>query len=528
MWPSLVALAGCVALSIAVAFDAGGYFPTSFVPAAAVAFAILGVLLAVRLPYWRPSTDSLIAVGALAALTAWTGLSATWAPDPSEAVIAFERAVFYLGFFALALLAAGSGRPARLVLWGALTVAVVVVGAGLLSRLFPELIDDGLRASEFQDFRLSYPLGYWNAFGAAAALGAILAVGMAADPRGAPAARALTCGLAVLFATAMYFSLSRGGWLALGLGIVALLLLGAHRASVLTTLVIAGVATAGCVLRLRGYDALVDDPAAGAGQESEGRAFAGWLLALAGLAALAQGVVAGSARSVPMRDLGRRLRRSAPYVAAGGFLVLVCVYLALATQIEGGAAGALRDSSDWVERQWDDFMAPASFSASGTARLTTARGSRSDLWRVAFDGFESDPLRGDGAGAFQIRWTRERDVDEDARDAHSLGFETLGELGLVGGLLLLAFLGAVVRAAIRARSRPGGLRRSEAAAAGAAAVVWVGHSMVDWDWQLPGLTCIALLTAAPLFPEGRALRRRGVSSSGAERSTPSRRSEWPS
>jgi hypothetical protein len=32
--------------------------------------------------------------------------------------------------------------------------------------------------------------------------------------------------------------------------------------------------------------------------------------------------------------------------------------------------------------------------------------------------------------------------------------------------------------------------------------------MVDWDWQLPAITGVALLAAASLFPEGRRVGRR--------------------
>jgi O-antigen ligase len=176
--------------------------------------------------------------------------------------------------------------------------------------------------------------------------------------------------------------------------------------------------------------------------------------------------------------------------------------------VEGHAANGLHDSSNFIGRQWRDFMHPAVQSQAGAARLVTAKGTRSDLYRVAIDGFEAHPLRGDGAGGFQVRWARTRRVDEDVRNAHSLELETLGELGLVGILLLLAFLGAVVVAAVRSRLRPGGLGRGQSAAVAAGFAVWLAHSFVDWDWQMPAFTGCALLLAAPLFPYGRTRRRR--------------------
>jgi O-antigen ligase len=79
-------------------------------------------------------------------------------------------------------------------------------------------------------------------------------------------------------------------------------------------------------------------------------------------------------------------------------------------------------------------------------------------------------------------------------DAHSLYFETLGELGLVGGLLLGLFIFAVAAGTVAAaRARPDDLVLPAAAAAMAAFAV---HAGVDWDWELPAVTLPALLLAA--------------------------------
>ena len=80
-------------------------------------------------------------------------------------------------------------------------------------------------------------------------------------------------------------------------------------------------------------------------------------------------------------------------------------------------------------------------------------------------------------------------------DAHSLYLETLGELGLVGLLLLAAFLFYPLRRAIASRRSPG------VAAAAGAAVAFLAHAGVDWDWSrsavvVAGLACLAAVLLA--------------------------------
>jgi O-antigen ligase len=220
-------------------------------------------------------------------------------------------------------------------------------------------------------------------------------------------------------------------------------------------------------------------------------------------------IAAGRASPLLMQALRRVVRPLLIALCAVAALVALAGYAARAGAVEGHTDRALRSARDFVSRQWQDFLRPTTGVEQGRARLTTAKGTRSDLYRVAFDGFEAHPLRGDGAGGFTVRWMQDRRVYEQVRDAHSLELETLGELGAVGGLLLLGFLVTLGWAAVGARVRPAALPRSHAAAVGAACSVWVAHSAVDWDWQMPALTGCVLVLAATLYPVGRR-RRTGV------------------
>jgi len=505
-WPALPAAGVIVFLLLRLGFDQGGYFPAAFTSAGAIAFIALAVLV-VRPARERFSTHALVAIGALAAFACWTGLSRSWSVVPDVPLLDMQRAMLYLALFGLALLAADSGRNARVLVWSVLGVIVVLVGAGLLSRLQPDLVPTTIDPLIAAAYRLDYPPGYWNTFGALASMGAVLATGLAADARGSAVLRAAAAGAAVLLVVAMYLSLSRGAWLALILGLVVLVVIAANRGSLLLTLLIAGGAAVVAILRLRGYPALVLDPEAGSGQLVQGSAYTRELLGLVLVAVAAQAALTRIRVSSLVEQQMRTLRR---FALIGGAVIVVLAalagYVVKGGEAEGGVTAAVNDATGWLDRQWQDFLDPATSPGVGTARLVTAKGSRSDLYRVAIDGFEAQPLIGGGAGSFEVRHARERDIDEKVRDAHSLPLETLSELGAVGMVLLLTFFGAVATTARRALAGKGAIRPAEAGAVTAAFAVWLGHACVDWDWEMPALTGTALVLSAPLFQRGR--RRR--------------------
>ena len=521
-WPALPAAAVAVFVLLRLGFDQGGYFPAAYTATGAIAFIALAVLV-LRPAQERLSAHALIATGALAAYACWIGLSRMWTVVPDVPLLDMRRAMLYLALFGLGLLAADSGRNARVLVWSVLAAVVAICGAGLLSRLQPDLVTSTTDPFVAVFYRLDHPLGYWNAFGAVASLGAVLALGLAADVRGHMALRCVAVGAALLLVVAMYLSLSRGAWLALILGVVVLMAIAPHRWALLLTLVIVAGAAALAILRLEAYPALVLDPNAGSGQEAQGSAFTRELIAFVVAAAAAQAAL--SLIRVPsLLDSHVALLRRITLVGGAVVLVLVAIagYAAKGDEAEGGATAAVDGATAWLDRQWEDFLNPTANASEGTgaARLINVKGARSDLYRVAIDGFETQPLIGGGAGSFEVRYARERDVDVKSRDAHSLPLETLSELGAIGMSLLLGFMGAVVTAARRSLGGKGAIRPAEAAAVTAAVAVWLAHASVDWDWEMPVLTGIAIVLSAALFQRGR--RRRSRRQRTESRSTPRR------
>ena len=161
------------------------------------------------------------------------------------------------------------------------------------------------------------------------------------------------------------------------------------------------------------------------------------------------------------------------------------VAVVLVVGIAGGLAGVA------ALEQTPDSRSSGAATASRFGSTDTLRYS---YWGVALDAFARDPLVGTGSGGFAVEWRRQQDRPEPAVDAHSLYVETLSELGLVGAVLLLAFMAGVVWATARLH------RREPALVAGPAAalVVWAVHAGLDWDWEMPALTGISLLLAAAL------------------------------
>jgi O-antigen ligase len=224
------------------------------------------------------------------------------------------------------------------------------------------------------------------------------------------------------------------------------------------------------------------------------------VVALAGAAQAALTAVRAPAW-LPARE--RMLR---PRMLAGAATIVVVALFAGALLGGGAVTESARDARSWVDRQWQEFLDPAAAPGPGTQRLLTARGARSDPYRVALEGFKDHPIIGGGAGSFEVRYMRDRHIDLKLRDAHSLPLETLSELGAVGLLALLVFFGAVAAAAWRGIRGTSVGRPQEAAAVTAAFVVWLVDVCVDWDWEMPALTGTAVVLSATLFQRRR--RRR--------------------
>lgn len=458
-----------------LAFFSGGYFDRARLGAAVGAWVLLALALVVvdrRVRVVPRRGPAAVALGGMALLTAWTALSALWAPGGVEAADALQRAALYLGGLGAAWLLLQGRAIARWVEPALAGGTLVVTGYALCERVLPGVVE--LTRTVSAGGRLDQPLSYWNASGALAALGAVLCVRLAGDRTRPDALRCAAAAGAAPLMLGVYLTFSRGSITALGVGLAVVLAL-APTWPQLRSATIALEAAALCVLTAAALPAvrLVSEAHA----ERDGAILLVVLLAaMAGAAALQRwSARAEAAETAPSGELPR-----ARTVVRLGAVAAVLLALApfAAGAIEGGSDGAGAGS------------ATPAFGATNE-RLGSLSSRRFDYWKAAAKGFADAPLLGEGAGGFRAIWLRERDVDERVLDAHSLPIETAAELGLIGLALLLALAGGVAAAARRvARSDA-----SVAAGPAAALAVWAAHAAIDWDWELPALTLVAVVLA---------------------------------
>jgi tetratricopeptide (TPR) repeat protein len=120
------------------------------------------------------------------------------------------------------------------------------------------------------------------------------------------------------------------------------------------------------------------------------------------------------------------------------------------------------------------------------ARLTDPENTvRIEHWRVALDEFKRERAHGGGAGTFEINWYRYRRTSQTVTDAHSLYIEVLGELGLVGIVLLLTAIVAILTGVAR---RVNGPDRALFATILAALAAWALAAGIDWHWEMPAVS----------------------------------------
>jgi O-antigen ligase len=452
----------------------GAFALRHWAPVALLGLAILAAAAASG-ALWVPERAARLALLALWGFAAWTLLSAIWAESPGRALEGAGRTALYASLFTVPCAMTWNGRNAARV--GGLLVASLATIAGIT---LVELLADP--ESLFLAGRLDDPVGYRNATACLFAVAFWPLVSAAAHHGLSPALRApafsagaLVLGLAFLTqARGVALGLLLGGAVAIGLGPDRL------RRAWVAAILVGGLALASDRL-LTPFHAFSDSGDATAADISP----AVDALVVLVLASLAVGLV-GALFDGGLRLAGPARATIRRTMAAG----LVLATLAAAV----GAVAAVGNPLSFVSDRYDEFRSLET-TAPGDSRLTFGGGQRADLWRVALDEFEAQPLTGVGEGSYAFRYYEERRTDRNLSTPHSLAFSVIAELGAVGALLLLLFLGALCAAVASRWRRADPRARWWASALLAAATVGLGESTVDWIWLVPGVVGVCFLLA---------------------------------
>ncbi len=426
-----------------------------------------------------PGRAATVAVGGLVALGLWSLLSARWAPSTSLAAEGGQRLLVLGGLLLVLVLLV---RDARAAAWsvGAATAGVLGVAVWTLLRM---LGDDGLDV--FLAGRLNGPLGYVNGQGSVYVLALMACLSLAGWRRSALLAGG-GAGAATLLAGLALLTQSRGVVLATVLGVLVVILCVGGRlrragaAVVIGAAIVAVLPTLTDVLSRTTFE----------GTPASAVRDAGTALLLASVAVgVAWGLLVAAAARLPAATV-RGLRRAA-------------VVAIVAVAVVGLVVAAVRAPTiaDRVADQYTAFV-EVDVQPDGTGqRLLSGAGTRYDYWRIAVDAFADRPMIGTGAGGYAIPYFRERRTPEDIQQPHSLGFQTLAELGLVGGLLLAAFAAALLWGVVAAVRRAGSDPRERFLVAAGAGMVaaWALHANIDWIALLPGVTGVAFVGAAAVL-----------------------------
>jgi O-antigen ligase len=493
--------AGLGAVLAAIALRAGGGLQLGPTTEVEMALDIGGglvaaaALLAGRDRRAAHGTPALLCFVALVALTI---ASVLWSVNPSDSWLEASRTLSYAVVFGAGMVFARMAPHRWSSLVGATVIASVIICAyALLTKVFP----GALNPNEVYA-RLREPFGYWNAVGLMAALGAPGCLWLGARRDGHAALNALAYPALGLMLLTLLLAYSRGGLLALAVGLglwFVLVPLRLRGAAVLAASASGAVLAAAWAFSQDGLskDRMALDQRASAGHEL------GLLLIVLIALLLVAGLAIGFATA-------RRAPRTETRRTAGVAILVVLALVPVALAVD--LAFSSRGLGGSISHGWKQLTDPhASTPPNDPGRLAAVGSVRARYWNEALKMWKGHSGKGVGAGGYATLRPRYRQDDLDVRHAHGYVVQTLADLGLAGMLISVALLGFWLVAATSAVGRRRGLphtpERIGLLTLLTVVVIFGVHSFVDWTWFVPGNAVPALLCAGwlagrgPLTPE---------------------------
>jgi O-antigen ligase len=428
-----------------------------------------------------------VGVGLLAAFAVWCGITLLWSVAPDRTWGYINRSVAYTLVVVLAIAAASSApRVIERIAFGWLAVALVCALYALAGKVMPgaEILGINFNHTAVAS-RLRAPLEYWNALALVMVLAMPIALRLATDDTRRERTRLF--GISALFILMLILGMtySRGGLVAFAVALVVVTVLGREKlrglavigATVLATIPVLGLAFSRPALKA------INIPLA---ERTPDGIVLGLVLAgsLIGLLIAAWGMLRLEERARWSEENTQLVWRGLAATAA------VIGVFAL-----GGIATADGGPSGFVHNAWHEFSKTSKDNVSDPARIISSNsGNRWVWWEEAAGAWSAKPFGGWGAGSFPVTHKLYRRVELGVAQPHSVPLQFLAETGLIGALIIMGGVALLFYAALdRVRRMAPGREREIAVALLAGAVAWLVHGLVDWDWDIPGVTVPALL-----------------------------------
>ncbi len=465
------------------------------------AAAAAGILWSGSLRFSAPRR-AMVAVGLLAAFALWSGISIAWSVAPNQTWIELNRAISYALVLALAVtVGASHARSIELAAGGFLLLTLVVALYGLGQKVLPGVHLTGVfdldQTAVFP--RLQQPFGYWNALALFIAMGVPIALALAVDKARTDRVRMLGLLSVVVLLLTLAMTYSRGGVLALAVGLAAGIAVSGARLRSLMWIGLAGAAAVpSVVIALADHNLTAAFVPLAARERTGAELGAVLVVSLVVLWFVGSRVMAVERRARIGPERGRRI----------GHLVVLLVSIVLAFGVVGVALSS-RGLTGSISHAWNSFTATKGTSVYNPDRLLSVDSeNRWVWWKEAVQAFSDRPVGGWGAGSFAVVHLLYRRNTLSVTEAHNVPLQLLAETGIVGAVLAVGAFGLLLASGVaRTRRRPLGGERLLAAALLAGAVTYAVHACYDWDWDIPGVTLPALMLLGVLAGASRQRRR---------------------
>lgn len=454
-----------------------------FLGAAAASAALAGVL-----PRPAPGRAGVAFLALLSGLVLWSGLSILWSIEPDRSWSYFNRGVAYLAFAVVGLHAGALLRRApRVVAAGLAVLLAAVLLWALAGKVVPALFPDGGRVA-----RLRQPIGYWNALALLLATALPLALWLAARRRHGHALRAAGAVFAYAAIVALLLTYSRGGVVVAVVAVAAWLAVASPRLESLAALLLATPAAVAVSAWAFSRPGVVDDVQPYSVRVRDGAWF-GVVLVLGG--ALVGSLAFLASRLEARRPLPVARRRLLTRLAAVGLAASVLLAVSVAA-LRGPSPG------EWLR----EFKNPTTVQVTqDPSRLgTLSSNNRWTWWTEAWQVFREAPLKGTGAGSFELARRQLRENSLVVTEPHNLALQFLSETGLAGFLLATGAAGSALLGAAAVLRRLEGAEQAAAAALAVGIPAYLLHALIDFDWDFVAVSAPLFFVVGVLLSAGRA------------------------